>query len=163
MPTTYDKLATETLSSAQASVTFSTISQSYSDLVIICNFGAATASQDFTMRFNGDTGANYSNSGFYGTGSVVVAKGSSGDTRIVIDSVGVSTSLQAVDIIDIIDYKNTSKYKSCLLRVADIGKSYEIGVGAWRSNSAITSITLAMTSGNLLSGSTFTLYGILKA
>ena len=67
---TYTPIATNTLGSAQASVTFSSISGSYTDLVLIINAGTSDASeQDCLIRVNGDTGSNYSATYMYGTGS----------------------------------------------------------------------------------------------
>lgn len=164
MPTmTYEPIATQTLGSAAASVTFSSIPSTYTDLVIICNFGASSAGQDFTFRYNGDTGSNYSDTRVYGNGTSAVSNSNTSTTRIQVDSVGVSTSLQVVDIIQVMNYSNTTTYKTCLIRVADAAKSTEATVGLWRSTAAINQIDLAMTSGNLLSGSTFTLYGIKAA
>ena len=112
MAVTYEKIATTTLSSSAADVTFSTITGAYTDLVITCNFGAITASQDFAMRFNGDTGSNYSDTRLYGNGSGVVSGRSTSGTRINVDSAGVSTTLIAFDTININSYSNTTTYKT---------------------------------------------------
>lgn len=160
---TFEAIATQTLGSAAASVTFSSIPGTYTDLVIVCNFGGSSAGQDFTFRYNGDTGSNYSDTRMYGNGTSAVSNRNTSATRITADSVGVSTSLGAVDTIQIMNYANTTTYKTCLVRVADAAKSTEATVGLWRNTAAITSIDLAMTSGNLLSGSTFSLYGIKAA
>ena len=163
MASTYEKIATTTLGSASATVTFSSISGAYTDLVAICNFGGASANEDFTIRFNGDTGSNYSFTNLRGNGSTAASSRSSNATRIVADLAGVSSSLQAIDTVQIMNYSNTTTYKTALVRANDASKSAEATVGLWRNTAAITSIDLAMTGGNLLSGSTFTLYGILKA
>jgi hypothetical protein len=164
MPTsTYEPIATQTLGSAASSVTFSSIPSTYTDLVIICNFGGSSGGQDFTFRYNGDTGSNYSDTRMYGDGTNAISNRNSSATRITADSVGVSTSLQAFDTIQIFNYANTTTYKTCLVRVADAAKSTEATVGLWRNTAAITQVDLAMTAGNLLSGSTFTLYGIKAA
>lgn len=160
---TYESIATQTLGSATATVTFSSIPSTYTDLVLVCNFGASSSGQDFTFQFNGDTGTNYSFTRMYGNGTSAVSGRETNQSKIYADSVGVSTSLQAADIIQVMNYSNTTTYKTALVRVADAAKSTEAVVGLWRSTSAINSISLAMTSGNLLSGSTFSLYGIKAA
>jgi hypothetical protein len=162
MAMTYEPIATETLGTATGSVTFSSIPGTYTDLVVVCNFGAVTASQDFTFQFNGDTASNYSDTRIYGTSGAVSNRNTSG-TKIYADSVGVSTTLQAIDIIQIMNYSNSSTYKTALVRSNDVSKSTELVVGLWRSTAPITSISMAMTSGLLMSGSTFTLYGIKAA
>jgi len=163
MAITYEPIATQTLGSAAASVTFSSIPSTYTDLVIVCNFGGSTASQDFTFRFNNDTGSNYSDTRMYGNGTSAISNRNTSATRIQVDSAGVSTALQAVDIIQIMNYSNATTYKTCLVRANDAAKSSEAIVGLWRSTAAINRIDLAMSSGNLLSGSTFTIYGIKAA
>jgi hypothetical protein len=163
MPNTYESIATQTLGSATATVTFSSIPSTYTDLVLVCNFGASSSGQDFTFQFNGDTGTNYSFTRMYGNGTSAISSRETNQSKIYADSVGVSTSLQAADIIQVMNYSNTTTYKTALVRVADAAKSTEAVVGLWRSTSAINSISLAMTSGNLLSGSTFSLYGIASA
>lgn len=163
MPSTYEPIATQTLGTATGSVTFSSIPGTYTDLVVVCSFGAVTASQDFTFQFNGDTTSNYSDTRLYGRNTGAVSNRNTSGTKIYADSVGVSTTLQALDVIHVMNYSNTSTYKTALVRSTDVAKSTEIVVGLWRSTTAITSISMAMTSGLLMSGSTFTLYGIKAA
>ena len=160
MTATYEKIQSNTLGSAQATVTFSTISGSYTDLVVICNFGASSSAEDFIIRFNSDTGSNYSFTNMRGNGTTTASDRGTSSIRIAADLAGVSTTLQAIDIIQVMNYSNTTTYKTALIRANDAGKSAEATVGLWRNTAAITSITLAMTSGNLLSGSSFTVYGI---
>ena len=69
MASTYQPIATNTLGSAAASVTFSSISGAYTDLVLIMNAGSSTTNADVDINVNGDTGANYSRTILYGTGS----------------------------------------------------------------------------------------------
>jgi hypothetical protein len=160
MTSTYEKIATQTLGSAAASVTFSSITGTYTDLIVVLNFGAATAGQDLGVRFNGDTSSNYSDTRIYGNGTSAITARSTNNTKIDVDNGGVSTTLTALDTIQIMNYSNTTTYKTTLIRVADAGKSTEAVVGLWRNTAAITSLDFFMTSGNILSGSTFTLYGI---
>ena len=60
MPTaTYDLISNTTLSSAQASVTISSISGSYRDLVLVVEGVASSGDFYPRLRFNSDTGNNY--------------------------------------------------------------------------------------------------------
>ena len=71
--------------------------------------------------------------------------------------------MYAASIIDILDYASTSKFKTTrVLDGYDANGSGEviIGSGNWRSTSAITSITLGPSSGNMKLYSSFALYGI---
>jgi hypothetical protein len=76
---------------------------------------------------------------------------------------GDGTNIYSNAIINIQNYSNTTTYKTALLRSNLATGTYpgvDAFVGLWRSTSAITSITILPASNNLLSGSTFTLYGI---
>jgi hypothetical protein len=68
MPATYEPIATYTAPSAQASYTFSSIPSTYTDLVLVANFGKS-ADTAIKYRVNGDTGSNYSVTALYGDGS----------------------------------------------------------------------------------------------
>jgi hypothetical protein len=66
---TYEPIASQTLGSAVSSVTFSSIPQNYTDLILVVNYGISANNFGARIRFNGDTGSNYSDSFIYGTGS----------------------------------------------------------------------------------------------
>ena len=58
---TYTPIATTTLSSAQSSVTFSSLG-SYTDIILVyAGTGTSTDTQGIRFQVNGDTGTNYSN------------------------------------------------------------------------------------------------------
>ena len=168
MTATYEKIATTTLGSAAASYTFTSISGSYTDLVLIANWGTSVNGDGTLMRFNSDTGTNYSDTELYGTGSSSASQRRSNGAYIDITRAigGDGSTIYTNSIINIQNYSNTTTYKTALIR-ANLATGTYAGVaalaGLWRSTSAITSVTILAASGNLLSGSTFTLYGILKA
>ena len=156
---TYEPIATNTLSSSAASVTFSSIPGTYTDLVLIFN-GTGSTGGNFTFQFNGDTSTNYSATILYGDGS------SAGSVRVSSQSSmnigGVSTGF-TTDIINIMNYSNATTYKTALGRYARPADEVGAKVGLWRSTSAITSIVVGVSGGNFATGSTFTLYGIAAA
>ena len=160
MASTYEKIATTTLGSAAASTTFSSISSSYTDLVLIC---AAGQSPDSTLEltFNSDSGNNYSRTIMYGTGSTAVSARGSNNPAIYI-SAGSSVGTN-INIINIMNYANTTTYKTIVGRTNDTSSVTVATVGLWRNTNAINTIKLTGSNGNILSGSTFTLYGIKAA
>jgi len=168
MAITYEPLVTTTLSSATATVTFGSISSAYTDLVLIANWGTSVNGDGTLMRFNSDTGSNYSDTELYGTGSSAGSQRRSNGAYIDITRAigGDGSTIYTNSIISVNNYSNTTTYKTALIR-ANLATGTYAGVaalaGLWRSTSAITSVTILAASGNLLSGSTFTLYGILKA
>ena len=156
MTATYDCIATTTLGSAAASVSFSSITGSFTDLVVVIS--ATQGSFDNTgLRFNDDTGSNYSKTLIYGTGSTAASARdtSSSSMRIMIAGTTVSSTVW-----HIMNYSNTTTYKTALCRSDIASDQTRGGVGLWRSTSAITKLTFLAESGNFASGSTFTLYGI---
>jgi len=162
MALTYDKIATTTLGSAQASVTFSSITSAYTDLVLIINGTMSSSENSLGMRFNGDTTNNYSTTALYGDGASSATLRFSSGVEMYIGRSRVTNN--STSIIQIQNYSNTTTYKTVLSR----GNSSAIvmaQVNLWRNTAAVTSIFVKGFSdfANFASGSTFTLYGILKA
>lgn len=162
MTATYDCIATTTLSTATATITFSTISGSFTDLVVVFNGGMNTAADNLYIRFNSDTGNNYSSTRLHGNGTSAVSDRQSNSDRMNIDQSGyMSTDLTCVEIFHVMNYANTTTYKTVVIRASEASSGTAAGVGLWRNTNAITSITLGGTGGgNLKAGSIATLYGI---
>ena len=157
---TYTPIATNTLSSGQNTVTFSSIASSYTDLVLVFS-GSSASGQALLVRVNGDTGSNYSETALYGTGT---SAASYRDSSVAFAEVGGVWNSQNITIINFMNYSNTSTYKTFLARNNDAGFRTQATVCLWRSTSAINSISIFPNSSvNFNSGSTFTLYGILAA
>jgi hypothetical protein len=160
MPSTYTPIATQTLTTGTATITFSSIPQTYTDLVLIITGNSAVGTAAF-MRFNGDSGNNYSATFFQGDGTSV---GSYRETNATANWAGsfYNTTTPSLARHNIMNYSNTSTFKSSLSRV-----DYAIGFTApatqlWRNTAAITSIALSVGS-SFSTGSIFTLYGIKAA
>ena len=68
---TYTPIRTQTLSSVTASVTFSSLPQDYTDLILVINGGHnSTLGYGLNVRLNNDTGSNYSSTALRGNGSI---------------------------------------------------------------------------------------------
>lgn len=167
-------LMTTTLSSNATSVTFSNIPQNYEHLqirLIVRTDRAADTQDAVNMRFNSDTGSNYSWHYFSGNGSSASAGAGSSASLIFNAAIGTAASATSgmfgVSVIDILDYSNTNKYKTTRsLTGQDIngGGVCQLFSGNWRNTSAITTITFTPNIGtNMVQYSTFALYGIKKA
>jgi len=166
MTSTYEKIATNTLGSAAASVTFSSISSAYTDLRLI-----ATTRQDnnasndsLRLRFNSDTTTSYSRTNLTGDGTTAASTRASSDDEINIVAFTPGTSaaagLFAVTTIDLLNYSNTTTYKSCLIRTSNGAAGTAATVGLWRNTAAINTIFMRISGFNMAAGCTFTLYGI---
>ena len=165
MTATYEKIATTTLGSAVSSVTFSTISGSYTDLVIVCSVFTSSDGTATEFQFNSDTGSNYSNTFLEGNGSATSSSRESNQSSIGMSyNIGGNSTNPCITIANIQNYSNTTTYKTLIGRWNSAsGGTYPgtgAAVGLWRSTSAITSVVVKTGSGNFNSGSTFTLYGI---
>ena len=161
---TYTPIATYTAPSAQSSVTFSSISGSYTDLILIIS-GSVTGSGvgSIYAQFNGDTSTNYSTTLIYGLGS-----GSGASTRessVTAVRVGyITDSVITNSIAQFMNYSNSTTYKTVMNRGNISDSRLAAMVGLWRSTSAITSMVITNNSGsNFATGCTFTLYGIAAA
>jgi len=160
MPSTYDKIDKTIIGSAQASVTFSTIPSTYTDLVVVFS-GSTTSGNLVKVQFNGDTvDTNYSSTLLWGSGSSVSSSRYSVGWTFVIPSG--SNDMQNV-LVNVNNYSNSTTFKSYLSRANQPAISTTAGVGLWRNTAAITSLTLAVSGNQFTSGSSFTLYGIKAA
>jgi hypothetical protein len=164
MTATYEKIATTTLGTAAATVTFSSISGSYTDIVLIIAGTNSASTDDVALQFNGDTSTNYSRTFVEGTGSAVA---SGRNTSLNAAALGgyVASSANFNSIINIMNYSNTTTFKTQVSRGNDPTGNLYMTVGLWRNTAAITSILVKWYSsaGQYGVGTTFTLYGILKA
>jgi hypothetical protein len=160
MPTpTYTALATRTLTGSAASVTFSSIPATYRDLILVIQ-SQGTTTQDHRIRFNGDSGSNYSRVSMSANTSAALS-GSGSGSEGVISSWAFATTGQAIQIvIQIMDYSATDKHKTALVRSNNPASGVEAFVLRYASTSALTSILLFPSTGSWATGGTFSLYGI---
>lgn len=164
MPTpTYDLIASSVLSSSASSVTFSSISGSYRDLVLVIN-ASTTALSYLSYRLNGDTGNNYSVVYGEGTGSVAQSSSFTDTFGYLIpgDAGRSNTGLRSLTIANFQDYSATDKHKVQLVRANNSTTGTSMSASRWASTAAITSIVVATTAGSFESGSSFYLYGIVS-
>lgn len=158
-------LATVSLTSTASSIEFTGIPANYTHLQLrVVTQASVSGDVDWSLRFNGDTGANYTKHQLFGNGSAAFATGSASQNQIP----GGFTNLTAwsSSIVDILDYTSTSKNKTVkTLSGSDVNGSGYVGIrsGVWfASPVAITSIQIIPTSGGsgFATYSSFALYGI---
>ena len=156
--------------SGASTITFSNIPSTYSHLQlrILARSTRTTAVTDYMdVKVNNDTGANYSYHFLQGNGSVTQAGGSTSLNQAYssyIASATSGTSIFGVNILDLLDYANTNKYKTfrflggCDINTTD-GKVAMMS-SVWMNTNAITSIQFAPSTGSFTQDSQFALYGI---
>jgi hypothetical protein len=161
---TYTPIATNTLSSAAASVTFSSISGIYTDLVLIMNVKGSVANYP-SLRFNSDSGSNYSRTILTGNGSAASSARGSNETaaNINFNAQTSASEFNYNSITHIQNYSNSTTYKTQLTRANQTAIGVDAVVTLWRNTAAITEITCLMNTGDYATGSTLTLYGIAAA
>ena len=169
--TSYESIATVTVGAGGSSaIDFTSITSSYTHLQIRAigrSSGGTTGGGFIIVRFNSDSSSNYAYHLLGGDGSGMAVFGGGNQTEMVserypLNSDG-SSSIFGASIIDILDYKDTNKYKT--LRSfggfdANGSGAVYMDSGLWRNTNAITSINLTMYLGNFVQYSQVALYGI---
>lgn len=169
MPSTYTLISSNVLSSDTASVTFSAIPSTYTDLVLRCSYrGTNVAANALQARvtFNSTT-SGYSFTELYGTGAAAASNRGSSLANIELDqaadSAGNTTSTFTSVELYIPNYTvSINKPMSSFSAPEQNGTTAYMSAraGLWSNTAAITSVTLTANVNNFVSGSSFYLYGI---
>jgi len=165
MPATYEKIATTTLGSASATITFSSISSAYTDLRLVIT-ALQGSGNNIALRFNSDSGTNYSRTRLIGNGTSATSTRATDDTEIDLNREALSSTNPSLYEIDIFSYAGSTNKTLLATANEDRNGSGSVMrvVGLWRSTSAISTILITSLSADTMGvGTTATLYGILKA
>lgn len=152
---------TTTLASTTTSVVIDISEfQNYKNLKIVYSAqNSGSSGAVLGMRFNSDTGSNYSATYGYGTGSTYASGGEANQSGMSGGDVpSESSGLFSANIIYINNYSNTNMYKTAVMRHNAPGVVTVMSTGMWRNTAAITSITFY--GATFTVGSTFSVYGI---
>jgi hypothetical protein len=155
MPTpTYTPLATVTLASSVASVTFSSIPATYRDLILVIS---ATGSNYSWFRINGISSSIYDRVRMYGTGSSALSSSSNATVGYMADL----TTTRTTEVHQFMDYSATDKHKTVLSRnntpdTSTVAQAHRVATTA-----AITSISINAEASTFGIGNTFNLYGVI--
>lgn len=158
---TYESISSVTLTSNASTVTFSSIPQTYTDLFLVIN-GRTDTDENVSLRINGDTGNNYSETTLYGTGSTSVSTRTTNANTIGIGGISSGTDEQGTNIVHFFNYTNTTTNKLIISR-ANNSTYVQIRVGMRRNTEVISSFSLTAATSTFLTGATFSLYGIKAA
>lgn len=167
MAATYEPITTTTLGSSQTSITFSSISSSYTDLRLVTS---GINGNNMALRFNNDSGSSYSITTLYGSsGSASTYSITNNDSIPQANSNSPGNNIPYLIITDIFSYAG-NKYKSVLINYSNDkngtsngASSVERTVGLWRNTAAINSITLFSPVASFAAGTVITLYGLKAA
>lgn len=164
MPTpTYTPLANLTLTGSASSITFSSISQAYRDLILVAQI-KSNADDKFFIRLNAATTGHTSVSA-EGSGSTTASSASTAWPEAITAGMGwnaITANEFAPFVVNLMDYSATDKHKSVLIKGGSIttaNTASGIWAGRYASTSAVTQIRL-YGNGTWLAGTTLALYGI---
>ena len=163
----YDALATVTLASSTNTITFAGIPSGYKHLQIrgIAKTNSGNFYDSPIIRFNSDTGSNYSYHYLDGYNSGISAAGAANQTSIQVYYIGGGTANTFGAVVyDILDYANVNKYKT-LRSLSGIdgntaGGAINFASGSWRNTDAINTISITTVTNAMQQYSSFALYGI---
>jgi hypothetical protein len=172
--TSFQSIASYTLSSSQSTITFSSIPTTYQHLQIRYLARDTTSTVDansLLLRFNGDSGSNYTRHYFYSDGASLNI-GYVAQTNIdggVVVGGGLAANCFGAGVIEILDAKDTSKFTT-VRTISNAESNYGgnknyvmLQSGLWRDVSAINSITVTTNGTSFAQYSQVALYGIMGA
>ena len=168
MPNTYTLIASNTVGSGGvASVTFSSIPSTYTDLVVKTSLREATTNNAIVkINFNGTT-SGYTAREIIGNGTSASSDTNYGSTYYGVEGSSAPSNATANSFTNneyYIPNYASSNYKSISTdSIYETNTTFSLATlssGLWSNTAAITSIALAPYSGNFAQYSTFYLYGI---
>jgi len=153
-----------TLATTVPSVTFSSIPQTYSDLVIVGQVQGTsnTGGLTFEIQFNFDTGGNYHDVVMGASSGGAFSNNQTSVDGLRLNYMGTNGTETSVFIAHVIDYSAADKHKSVLVRhsgTAD-GQRTDLFSGRWANTSPITSVVIRPDANSIAVGSTFYVYGV---
>ena len=166
--------ATQALGSPAASITFSSIPGGYSTLRVLAIGTSNTAAENtrWKVQVNGDSASHYDHQNLYGVNATAAATVVAADAQWVPSSgspdlPGANATSGVAGILDITipGYAGTTFQKMGLWRsgysdgaTASADMALVFLACAWRSTSAITSLTVQPVAGSFVTGTTAYLY-----
>ena len=171
MPATYDLIATSNVTSAVNNITFSSISNAYTDLVlhytaIKLDNASGISNASFYLQANGVTTSVYATRGMRTTPTPEVRgfSGTNASGELTWSADSVSNTFGTTGLLNIFNYKNTSRIKAAVGHAGNSpqGQGFDaIETWLFNSTSAITELKFYPQRNNFISGTVVHLYGIL--
>jgi hypothetical protein len=165
-PNAWEQIATHTVSGGSPStITFSSIPGTYGVLILSMKTIGATDGRELGIRFNGDSGSNYQYCRVIAEGSgTFSANAATGGTYA---RIGDNNLTYSNHLLYIPNYANSSVYKTVQCEGTanqstsnNTNRAYTY-TGVWKSNSAITSLSIVNETGAAHNNnSVFSLYGL---
>jgi hypothetical protein len=155
----YVPLANVTLGSNTSNVTFSSINQTYRDLIFVLQ-ASCTGSSAAGFQINSDGSNNYFMMGIAGWSGDFRTDAYNSQPRVSLTN-GTSMSTTVwTNIIQFSDYSTSGSHKGGFYRANNTSDRTIASSFRWGSTSAITTVTFQGNNFPFAAGSTFALYGI---
>jgi hypothetical protein len=168
MPATYDSIATTTLSASTATINFTSIPQTYTDLRLVL-YLVPDGGMFLSGRFNSSSALEYSSTYVYAKGSgTATATQHLAYTFWQAEQDVSENTVPTLFTMDIFNYSSTSIRKTSLQTYSqqmNVSSLTYRSVDLWNNTSAINSLSLSynFSTASLGAGTTATLYGIKAA
>jgi hypothetical protein len=167
MANTYTLISSNVLSSAAATVTFSSIPSTYTDLVLRVS-ARSSASGALNLTINADSSSLYSTTNVFNSGGIATTTSYANQTRIRLlylnsSSTAANTFTSAEFYIPF--YTAAQNKPIAVMNAPEdndtASNTNQASAGLYRSTTAITQLSLSPEStNNFVAGSSFYLYGI---
>jgi hypothetical protein len=155
---------------SSGTITFSSIPSTYKHLqirLLARSTQTGVSNISALIQCNSDTGSNYARHTLQGDGASALASGTSSTSLMTlfrITAASAAANIMGVGIVDIHDYQSTTKYKT----LRSFAGQDENGVGSirlqsglWQSTSAISSLSIYLSSDSFTTTTSVALYGML--
>jgi hypothetical protein len=166
MPQTYEAIATTTLGSNQSTITFTSIPQTYTDLVCVCVGYGAGGGGSILVKVNSNTSSIYNTNYVYTDGTTAVTSAKTGDNGngLYMGRLMTSTTDMGGAYFHIMNYTSTSTFKTMIGQSVASAPITWYSIGNARTTTAVTRLDLTVESGYpFASGFQATIYGIKAA
>ena len=165
MPQTYEAIATTTLGTNQATISFTSIPQTYTDLVCVCVGYGAGGGGSIVVKINLNSGSIY-NTNYVYTDGTTVTSGKTGDltTGCFMGRLMTSTTDMGGGYFHIMNYTSSSTFKTMIGQNVASAPITWYSIGNARTTTAVTRLDLTVeSSASFASGFQATIYGIKSA
>lgn len=168
MANTYTAIASVTVGSGgAATISFTSIPNTYSDLTLVCSLRSTTTGQSddrgAVVTFN-SSGTNYSARRLYAYNGTTTGSDSSSGLSIIYGGTTGTANTFSSNFIYIPNYTSSSNKPASADDVSEQNSATRNWIGSyawlWSNSAAINSITLTPDAGSFAQYSTATLYGI---
>ncbi len=149
-----------TTSLSGASVTVSSISTSYNDLKLVFeDLYSASDGVFLRLQFNSDTGNNYAWENYSTADGQAAGSGSTNASYVQVSKIRNSASIASDGFVLLSNYTKSAGTVAGISSFSYSDEHVLSGGVVYQNSAAITSVTIAMSSGNI-SGGTLKIYGV---